>query len=110
MNAIEELRSSEDQFKAICFSNHHIRESDKDRLIEMAECQDNNYVLEFEHGWRIKLRDHDGDENGETLQDYLPDLSQDCYDLLAKALEAGYRMVELDCDATVYESFPVFEW
>lgn len=110
MNAIEELTNSGDQFKAICFSNHHIRESDKDRLTQMSECPDNNHVLEFEHGWRIKLRDHGSGKNRKQLQDCLPDLSQECYELLATALEAGYRMVELDCDATVYESFPVFEW
>lgn len=110
MNAIDEFKKSQDQFKAVSVSNHHIRESDSHRLSELAECREENQVLGFEYGWRIKLLADIPGEPRKDPREYLPELSEECYQLFDIALAAGFLLVELDADATVYDTLPVFDW
>jgi hypothetical protein len=101
-NVIEqELLDSEDQYKTIGISVNHVSEADRESLSELAIDESCGMVLERDTGWFIKLYDESDSNNRHSISDDLKSLLESC-------LSAGYRMVEIDCDAKIYESLPTY--
>ncbi len=108
MNAVDELKATDDQYKVIGISTAHILPEDGKRL-ESEEMLSHNMVLTRDTGAFVRLYP---DTDGETrnLEDDYAGFSDAFYNVLRLAKEAGYGMVEFDSDATVYESLSSFDW
>jgi len=100
-NLLEEIRATEDQYKTIAVSTIHLSEQDKARLTELADDKMCNMVLERDTGWFIKLYD-ETESNEHGVSDSLNLIFTVC-------LEAGFRMIEFDCDAQSYECLSTYE-
>jgi hypothetical protein len=101
-NVIEqELMNSIDQYKTVGISVDHISEADRDSLSELAADESCGMILERDTGWFIKLYE-DIDSNNRYL------ISEGLKSLLESCLKAGYRMIEIDCDAQTYENLPTY--
>jgi hypothetical protein len=108
MKAIEELKTTEDQYKVIGVSTCHIMAADAARL-EQIRREGNNMVMPRDTGAFVKLYP---DIDGETrnLEEDYPGFTDAFYNVLKLAKEAGYSMVEFDSAATEYESLSSFDW
>jgi hypothetical protein len=104
---MSKLNSHKDQFKAICLSTAHLTKEDYDLLGSLACEHGESMHMDRDTGFFIKLYEEDGsDESLNTRKDYSGSLNR----IVREAAEAGFRMIEFDCDAEVCEAFPTFEW
>lgn len=63
-------------------------------------------VMVRDTGWFVKLFD----EKYSNLDSHVfKKISATGQDIIMAAFEAGYRMIEFDCDATEYDGFEIFE-
>ena len=109
MPVIAELKNSLDQYKVIAISNVHIRQTDVERLTYLGEDPAVPMVFSRDTGGFVKLYP-DTEGNKRVLEVDYPGFSEDFYNVLGKAKLAGFSMVEFDCDAEIYESFPHMDW
>lgn len=109
MNPAIELAGSSDQYKTICISTGHIRSSDAEKLREDGDNPSQNMIMTRDTGFFVKLYSDDHDEVRVLEQDY-PGYSEAFYNVMKHVKEAGFTLVEFDCDATVYNSLPTFDW
>jgi len=107
--AINDFVNSSDQYKVICLSTAHIRQSDAERLREMGEDIEVSMILSRETGGFVKLYPDLEDEPRILEADY-PGFSDEFYNVLNQAKLAGFTMVEFDNAATEYEFLPAFDW
>ncbi|WP_318482570.1 DUF5983 family protein [Photobacterium leiognathi] len=106
---LNELNNSADQYKVIGISAGHLSDNDKAFLEKIAEMEEENamwdgvpfaYVGKRNEGYFVKMY--------ETLdlESCTITLEQDqLFTIAQAALNAGYRMIEFDCDADEYECF-----
>lgn len=96
-----ELAMSDDQYKALGVSVEHLTDTDLKLLEAMADNPENNMVMGRATGWLVKLYGNEGESEKYS------GMSEGFQDVLKKASEAGFRLVEFDTDATTYNAFPV---
>ncbi len=97
------LAASQDSYRVISISTAHLSPGDiigLDSLANDSECQ---MVMKRDTGYFVKLYDDIETNNGFIGH-------SDSFDnIVINAYEAGYRMIEFDCDATIYACLPAFE-
>jgi hypothetical protein len=103
INVQKELLASKDTYKVISISTSHISNEDRIKLDVYSNDKNCNMIMNRDSGWFIKLYDDESanEEHG---------LSAPLTTLLNVCLNLGFRMIEFDCDATVYESLASFDW
>jgi hypothetical protein len=109
------LGDEREQYSCLAVSTSHIKESDAKMLQHLADSEPNvcDMIMARESGFFIKLYE----EEDEYLDDpeyehlnYYSTLSHEANALIELAYRAGYRLIELDCDARRYPNLPMFEW
>lgn len=101
MNISEQLKASQDQYSTICISTAHVSKEDRTKLSRMCFDPNCNMIMKRDTGWFVKLYDEAEDN------DY--DVSEDLKALFYYCVEAGFRMIEFDCDAEIYGFFTRYE-
>lgn len=93
---------TEDTYKAIGIYIGHLSKPDREALKELSEDGEVTMVMERDTGFFVKLYD-------EAKYNVYGELSDLANNILAFAYEAGFRMIEFDCDATAYDCLPCFD-
>lgn len=106
-NPITEFRMSADQYKVICVCTAHVRAADFDVLAKLADADDT--IMIRNTGALVKVYEREPDDASELEDDY-PGLSDAFYKVMAHARAAGFTAVEFDCDATIYNTLPTYDW
>ena len=109
---LQELQATDDQYKCIGINTAHLSGNDlkyleqcvaNDKVITTGET-DFAFVASRQEGFFLKCYNEE--------QDFLPKLDLPC-DELFKIVEAvsfiGFKFIEFDCDATVYDNLPCYE-
>ena len=98
------LTKDPESYTCLCISTAHIQEDDALRL-NIAAISDppNPMILSRDTGFFVKLYEKHSSE-------VIDSLSLPARKVFALAYAHGYRMVELDCDAKIYEGLETFEW
>lgn len=92
---------SAESYQCCAVSSAHLTPEDVQTLTIAAGKR--GMIMERSTGFFIKLY-----EEPETIDDY--GLMAGATALLHAAHEAGYRMVEFDCDAPLVDDFPIYDW
>jgi len=92
-----------EDYKVVVLSTAHLTEEDRDALAE-AVADGEQMVLQRETGFYLKLYPEDTPDN------FRHGHSDSIKNIIRWAHQAGYRMIEFDCDAAVMQGFPVFDW
>jgi len=91
-----------ESYKVLVLSTAHLRDYDIQRLTHKARDPDNNMVMERDTGFFIKFY-----EDIDLDQDEKQSLNFNV--IVATALAEGFRMLEFDRDAPVYDDFASYE-
>lgn len=111
--AINELVNTDDNYRVIGISTAHLSENDLALLEELVLIEQRNdaldgmpfaFVGKRNEGYLLKMYESFDLEN---IKITLPQDS--LYTIAQSALNAGYRMIEFDCDANVYDCFPCYQ-
>lgn len=99
---LTELEHSEDSYRTIGISNYHLSGADTVVLDDLASDPECNMVLKRDTGWFVKLYESP-DANTHAS------MSLNLNSILSACLSAGYRMIEFDADANLYQKLQTFE-
>jgi hypothetical protein len=91
-----------ESYKVLVLSTAHLRDYDIQRLTHKARDPENNMVMERDTGFFVKLYD-----NLDYDQDEKQSLNFNV--IVATAHNEGFRMLEFDRDAPVYDDFSSYE-
>lgn len=95
-----ELASTTDQYKTIGISTCHLSMDDHNALTCLSSDPDCNMICSRDcTGWIVKLYDEAERNTGyEGMSDHF-------HSMLVSVRKAGYRSIEFDCDAQIYDCF-----
>ncbi len=97
-----ELEKSIDQYRVVCLSTGHVTDTDREVLEDLARNRKENMIMGREYGWFIKLYEDEATR--------FEGVSEHVHHILDAAFNAGFRMVEFDRDAKIYNTLPTFNW
>lgn len=111
-STLQELQSTDDQYKCIGINTVHLSENDIKYLEQCAENDksitigktDFAFVTSRQEGFFIKCY-------SDEYQEFSPELDLPCdelFNIVKVAILAGFHMIEFDCDATVYDTLSTF--
>lgn len=98
----QKLMCAEDQYKVIGISTAHLTMDDKSLLSHLAQRDDTSMCMERDTGFFIKLYDELTCYEESTY-------SENILNIVKLAIEAGFRMIEFDGDASEMRNLPLFE-
>ncbi len=96
---IIELLNTKDQYQTVVMSTAHLSVNDQTALDQLSANTQLGLVMKRDTGWFIKLNDEV--MLYERLSDHLNAL-------ISQVLNAGYQMIEFDCDGRVYQHIKAF--
>jgi hypothetical protein len=102
INVQKALLASKDTYNVISISTSHISNEDRIRLDVYSNDKTCNMIMNRDSGWFIKLYDDESANEAHGLSAPLTTLLNVCLNL-------GFRMIEFDSDATVYEALTCFD-
>lgn len=91
-------------YRVLAVSTGHITEQDNLLLQAAADDPDETMVMGRKTGYFIKLY------AGDSPLNYRHGYSEALNRLIRLAHEAGFQMIELDCDASLIDGLDVFDW
>ncbi|MGX1201173.1 DUF5983 family protein [Marinobacter sp. MBR-105] len=107
---LNELIQTDDQYKAIGVSTAHIMQEDAERLSALAETG-HSLIAARPSGAFVKLHADDPKiSEPRPLEHTYQGFSDAFYSVLRMAKAAGYRLIEFDEDATIYDGIVTFDW
>jgi hypothetical protein len=83
-----------EQYKTLCISTGDITEPDMDKLTLTAGLTGMNMIMVRDTGLFLKLYDDEC-----YMTDMIDNLTTETQQIINTAIAAGYRMIEVDCDA-----------
>jgi hypothetical protein len=100
-----------EEVRILCVSTAHVTQLDMENLAKLAEYSEDLIVVNPQPKEDHWVSIETGGSFGENFKDKKPEtLSQELWDILITANEAGYHRVELDAAAKIYDKLPTFDW
>jgi hypothetical protein len=102
--------SGAEEYRAVAINIAHLTKADT-KAFDLAISGGETMLMKREYGYFLKLFEHDeGYCFAEGTGNNRHGVSDQCKAIIEWAYNAGYRMIEFDCDAPAIDLFPVFEW
>lgn len=110
--AISADKPGAEEYRAIAINIAHLTQADAEAF-NLAISEGETMLMKRQYGYFLKLFEEERDcadhfKNREG--NYRHGVSSTCKAIIQWAYNAGYRMIEFDCDAPAIDLFPVFDW